>query len=219
MKKTSYILLMIACMLPMFANAQTKRIKETFNSDDKIRFEWEEYVDKKGGVEIKDDCLVITNKDKNTSRMVFVNIPINVKNSFKISTSIIVPNLNDKEWFAITFDNTKDHHKMAFYIKENFFRFKEIKIDYTDDDLEEYDPTMARITTIWQDRRIPIKLKGGKNITVNFVIEKKGENLILSINNMKVDELPVGDDLKSANLGFIVNGNYSIKIDEILVEQ
>lgn len=44
MKKTSYILLMIACMLPMFANAQTKRIKETFNSDDKIRFEWEEYV-------------------------------------------------------------------------------------------------------------------------------------------------------------------------------
>lgn len=36
---------------------------------------------------------------------------------------------------------------------------------------------------------------------------------------MKVDELPVGDDLKSANLGFIVNGNYSLKIDEIQVEQ
>lgn len=149
MKKLSNIVLMIAFMLPMFANAQTKKIKETFNADDKVRFEWEEYVDKKGGVEIKEGCLLLTNKEKNSSRMVFVNLPISVKNSFKISTSIIVPNLNDKEWFAITFDNTKDHHKMAFYIKENLFRYKEIQIDYTDDDFAEYDPTMARITTIW----------------------------------------------------------------------
>ncbi|MBQ7532784.1 MAG: hypothetical protein IJT45_03695 [Bacteroidales bacterium] len=226
MKRRIIIVLATLCLFPLFAKAQTKRINETFNADDKVRFEWEEYVDKKGGVEIKDDCLLLTNKEKGTSKMTSVNLPISVENSFEISVSMIVPNLNDKEYFGITIDNTEDYIKKAFFIKENLLKFRiiqnEIEGDEYDDNSESMQSyaflTGANGKPIGENKKI--KLNGGKNIPVNVVIEKKGKKLILSINNMKVfeKEYKSSDFMTSPTLGFIVNGNNSIKIDEITVE-
>jgi len=221
MKKLSIIILAIICLMPLFVNAQTKKVKETFNEDDKVHFDWEEYVDKKGGVEIKEGCLLLTNKEKNSSRMVFVNLPIDVEKNFKITAAIIVPNLNDKEYFGITIDNTeKDFTKQAFFIQEGWLKFAVIQNDVEGNEYDEIEASNQRYITLYREFK-RIKLKGGKNQTVNAVIEKKGKKLIFSINNMQVYEIyhKAADFLTAPCLGFIVNGNNSLKIDEIVIEQ
>lgn len=213
---------MIACLLPMFVNAQTKKIKETFNADDKVHFDWEEYVDKKGGVEIKDDCLILTNKEKGTAKMTFVNLPINIENSFKITTSMIIPNLNDKECFGITIDNSEDFEKLCFFIKENKLKVSIIQNDVqTDDEFDEAEESVYKYSIKSSDNPKKIKLSGGKNVPVNIVIEKKGKKFIVSINNMTVYEkyFKSNNFMTSPTLGFIVKGNNVLKIDEIVVEQ
>jgi hypothetical protein len=221
MKRLS-ILLIIAWLIPFLAKAQIN-ITETFNSDDKLSFDWEEYADKKGSALVMDGQLVLTCKDKNSLRMVFVNLPLNVEADFKISSTLIVGNINDKDLFGVSIDND-DFVKLGFFMAEDFFYcgYYENSINYYGESTE----TTNALSIIegqgkYKGEYKPIKLKGGKNQTVKTVLEKKGKKLIFSVNNVKVYEKPYksNDFLVTPYLGFITTGNSVLKIDEVKVEQ
>lgn len=215
MKKLSIILL-FACLIPFFTKAQIN-IKETFNSDDKLRLNWEEYADRRGSALVMDGQLVLTCKEKKHARMVFVNLPINVENDFKISSSIIVKRISDDNRFGISIDDN-EFIKLGFFISENF-----LYVGYYENSTSNFGD--SREST--KDYRIikgdgkAIKLKSGKNVTVNTTLEKKGKKLVFSINNVKVYEKyhRNSDFLVAPRLGFITEGNSEIKIDEVKVEQ
>lgn len=99
-------------------------------------------------------------------------------------------------------------------------KFAVIQNDVEGNEYDEIEASNQRYITLYREFK-RIKLKGGKNQTVNAVIEKKGKKLIFSINNMQVYEIyhKAADFLTAPCLGFIVNGNNSLKIDEIVIEQ
>ena len=110
--------MLFACLIPLCTKAQIN-IKETFNSDDKLRLDWEEYADRRGSALVMDGQLVLTCKEKDHARMVFVNLPINVEKDFKISSSIIVKQINDDNWFGISIDDN-EFIKLGFFMSENY---------------------------------------------------------------------------------------------------
>ena len=215
MKKISIILL-FACLIPLCAKAQIN-IKETFNSDDKLRLDWEEYADRRGSALVMDGQLVLTCKEKNHARMVFVNLPINVEKDFKISSSIIVKHISDNEWFGISIDDN-EFIKLGFFMSEDF-----LYVGYYENSTSNFgdsDESTKDYRIIKGDGKV-IKLKSGKNVTVNTILEKKGKKLIFSINNVKVYEKyhKNSDFFVAPRLGFITEGVSEIKIDEVKIEQ
>ena len=215
MKKISIILL-FACLIPLCAKAQIS-IKETFNSDDKLRLDWEEYADKRGSALVMDGQLVLTCKEKDHARMVFVNLPINVEKDFKISSSIIVKHISDNNWFGISIDDN-EFIKLGFFMSEDF-----LYVGYYENSTSNFgdsDESTKDYRIIKGDGKV-IKLKSGKNVTVNTILEKKGKKLIFSINNVKVYEKyhKNSDFFVAPRLGFITEGVSEIKIDEVKIEQ
>lgn len=215
MKRLSFLLI-AAWLIPFLAKAQIN-ITETFNSDDRLRFDWEEYADKKGSALVMDGQLVLTCKDKNSARMVYVNLPLNVETDFKISSTLIVEKINEENVFGISIDND-DFKKIGFFMAENY-----LFVGYYDNSVEHWGESdeSTRDYRILNGERKIIKLKSGKNQIVKTVLEKKGKKLIFTVNNMKVYEKPykTTDFLVAPYLGFITTGNSVLKIDEVKIEQ
>ena len=210
------IILLFACLIPLCTKAQIN-IKETFNSDDKLRLDWEEYADRRGSALVMDGQLVLTCKEKDHARMVFVNLPINVEKDFKISSSIIVKQINDDNWFGISIDDN-EFIKLGFFMSENY-----LYVGYYENSTNNYgdsDESTKDYRIIKGDGKV-IKLKSGKNVTVNTLLEKKGKKLVFTINNVKVFEKyhKNSDFLVAPRLGFITEGVSEIKIDEVKIEQ
>lgn len=214
--KKLYLFLLVAIAFPCYAMAQYD-VTESFNSDDRLRFEWEEYADKKGSAIVTDGHLKLTCKDKESSRAVYVNLPINVQQDFKISSTLIVDKIDEKNVFAVSIDND-DFVKLGFFISEN-----NLFIGYYENSVEFYgekEESSSNLKIFKGESKI-IKLKGGKEQVVNIILEKKGKRLILSINNMKVYEKinKTSDFIVAPCLGFITIGESVLKIDEVKVRQ
>lgn len=212
--------LIITFLLPFAVKAQIN-ITETFNSDDKLYFEWEEYADTKGSAVVMDGQLVLTCKANNDERMVYVNLPINVDKDFKISSKLIVGQI-DYNIFGISIDNN-DFEKLGFFMSKDWFYcgYYTNSLYY----LRLLHKSNESINTV-SDINVrgeykPIKLKGGKDKIVETVLEKKGRKIIFYVNNVKVIEktYKTNDFLVSPYLGFITTGNSVLKIDEVKVEQ
>lgn len=214
--KKLYLFLLVAIAFPCYAMAQYD-VTESFNSDDRLRFEWEEYADKKGSAIVTDGQLTLTCKDKESSRAVYVNLPIDVQYDFKISSTLIVDKIDEENVFAVSIDND-DFVKLGFFISEN-----KLFIGYYENSVEFYgekEESSSNLKIFKGESKI-IKLKGGKEQVVNITLEKKGKRLILSINNMKVYEKinKTSDFIVAPCLGFITRGESVLKIDEVKVLQ
>ena len=210
------ILFIVALLAPLCLKAQIY-ITETFDSDDRIRLVWEEYADDEGSALVMDGQLYLTCNDKNGTRMVFVNLPINVELDFKITSTLIISEINDKDFFGISIDND-DFLKRCFLMSEN-----SLFVGYYDNSIETYgeknESTSAFIKH--EGERRAIKLKSGKNQVVKTVLEKKGKKIIFTVNNMKVYEktYKTYDFITAPNFGYITKGNSVLQIDEVRVEQ
>lgn len=214
--KKLYLFLLVVLAFPCYAIAQYD-VTESFNSGDRLRFEWEEYADKKGSAIVTDGQLTLTCKDKESSRAVYVNLPINAQSDFKISSTLIVDKISEDNVFAVSIDND-DFVKLGFFISENhlFVGYYENSVDY----FGEKEESTSNLKIFKGEHKV-IKLKGGKNQVVNILLEKKGKRLILSINNMKVYEKinRTSDFIVAPYLGFITSGESVLKIDEVKVQQ
>lgn len=214
--KKLFLFLTIALAAPNFANAQID-ITESFNSDERLRLEWEEYADKKGSAIVTNDNLSVICKDKNSARAVYVNLPINVELDFKISSKLIVDQISEDKKFAVSIDDN-DFVKLGLFFSENY-----LFVGYYDNSINNFGEEEASNSNfnIHKGAGKTIKLKGGRNQEVNITIEKKGKKLIVYLNNMKVYEKSnkTPDFLVSPCLGFITFGNSVLKIDEVKVLQ
>jgi hypothetical protein len=178
--------------------AQNPAIIEKF--DDKVFLDWQEYADKNASAIVKAGFLELQCKEKERAAIVLVDLPISVESDFKISGKIIVPKLNDENRFGIIIDMDEDFNKCIFLLKESLFSC--------------YVYGNGKFVT-GEERRI--KLKGGKNQTVDFVLERRGNKYIFSTNNMKIFEYR--RKITSPVFGFYTENESLIKIDELVIEQ
>lgn len=215
--KRIVLLFLIAWLIPFGSKAQIN-ITETFNSDDRIRMVWEEYADDNGSALVMDGQLYLTCNDKNGSRMVFVNLPINVELDFKITSTLMVSDINDDNIFGVSIDND-DFVKLGFLLSEN-----SLYVGYYENSVEifgERNESMSTFRKLEGGERKKIKLKSEKDQIVKTILEKKGRKIIFTVNNMKVYEktYKVSDFIVAPCLGYITSGNSVLKIDEVKVEQ
>lgn len=199
MKKYLFIsILFAACSFAGELSAQNVIVE---NFDDKIHFDWQEFSDKSGSALIKNGALELTCNEEEKVKTVQCELPLRIEGDFKISATIQCPVINDKNFFGILFDKDENLNKCLFLLKEAQFKC----CIYNDNKPIEFSDTR------------PIKLNGGKNLTVNIVLERKGGKYVFSMNNMEIYKW--SRDIKSTDFGFYTENKSSIRIEEIRVEQ
>ena len=125
-----------------------------------------------------------------------VNFPIDVQRNFKITYKFLVPILDKKSSFGITFSATEDLQGL-FWVSENSYALGYRGIE--------------------KSGKIP--LKKGKNQVVVFTMEKRGNTLIFSVNNMVACE--INEVLQTSKFGVILytSSKATVLVNEIIINQ
>lgn len=179
-------------------NAQEKIvIKENFENN---RFQWDEFYEKERKGCIQNGYYVLENKLNDSPALSITELPIDIRNNFKVAFKFLVPKLNDTFYFGIIFDYEDEDNYSNFLVSERNFKI--------------YNKRNGKISP---SRKRFLILKAGKNKEVLIEMEKKGPRLIFSVDNMEA--FTFTRDLHFNTFGFLVEGNNSIKISEVLIEQ
>lgn len=200
------IIFLVCILTTVFANAQ-RVVKETFESN---KFRWEEFYEKECSVSIQDGYLVLQNKVKELPVCTVTELPIAmdndnwgnlvIKNNFKITFKLLVPKLNDEYWFGILYNYEDENNYSSFLVQEKKYRIYN-----------------KRNGTLSLSKQSQIILKSGKNKEVTVELQKKGNKLIFTVDNMEVETIT--KKLYSNSFGFYMEGSNTIKIDEVIIEQ
>lgn len=171
--------------------------------DGESKFGFEATATKKHSVSMDGEYLVITNK-KDDWYMVGQRFPVIARNNFTISYKLLFPKLNEDCVYGLVFNYVEDEENPAkstgdiLYITEGKFYLAD-----------------ADGTKIGKTQKI--KLKKGKNVEVNVVIEKKSKKTLISINGVDFENEDL--QIKTAYMGFIVNEKNTLKVDQIKIIQ
>ena len=171
-------------------------IKETFETN---KYQWDEYFEKNCSSSIENGYLLLSNRDKDTYITAVGDLPINNDRNFKAKFDI-TSKVSDDFWFGIVYNYEDESNYSCFLVKEK--RYKIIN------------RTNGVSST---SRQGGIILKAGKEQNVEFFIEKKGVRLIFNVNNMEV--ISISKILDFTTFGFYVEGNNSIKVTEVQIDQ
>lgn len=200
-------IIFLACILTtVFANAQ-RVVKETFESN---KFRWEEFFEKECSVNIQDGYLILQNKNKELAVKTVAEFPITmaydnwgnliINNNFKITFKLLIPKLNDEYWFGILYNYEDENNYSSFLVQEKKCRIYN-----------------KRNGTLSLSKQNQIILKSGKNKEVIIEMQKKGDKLFFTVDNMEVETIT--KKLFSNSFGFYMDGSNTIKIDEVTIEQ
>lgn len=188
----------IILMLPLCVVAQDKFvITDTFDGG---KFQWDEAFEKDYTVCIMDGYYLVENKDNNRSVFGTADMPIEVGKNFKLKVKINVPKIKKDKYWGIIFDFVDEDNFSAFLVAE-----KKCKI------VNIIDGRSRRV------RQLPIILSAKKNKDVVIEVERKSNKLTFSVDEMEA--ATITRLLSSTCFGFIVEGENSIKVDEISIEQ
>ncbi|GHT10594.1 hypothetical protein AGMMS4956_02190 [Bacteroidia bacterium] len=212
MKRIIVLAATIFVTLNIFAQNEGNIKKETFDNN---AFRWEEFADKKlGTVLIQDGYLTLNAKKSTLSSK--TNFPIDITRDFKLTYKFLVPVLDKKTVFGLTFDSFEDEGgqvQVGFYVSEGKYALKPYNIPF-----EIYVPLLSVGLC---EGKIP--LKKGKNQNVVLSMERRGETLIFSVNNMTVCEeaaaAPVLLQTSKFGVAFASSGKSTLLVDEIIIEQ
>ena len=194
MKKFLFIIVLIcACV----AGKSQKVTRTDSFQDGDSKFGFEATADKKHSVTLDGEYLVITSK-KGWYK-VGTRFPVVARENFKISYKLLFPKLDEDHVFGLVFNYDEDENRGdVLYITENKF--------YICD---------ADGNKLGKSEKI--KLKKGKNVVVTVEIEKKGKKTLISINGVDYESLDL--QFKTSYMGFIVNEDNTLKVDEITITQ
>lgn len=189
--------LMLLLTIVFTAKAQFK-IVEDFEGSSK--FNWSEYADKEMSTLIMGGYLELNKlSDDLAAIWCHTDLPINPELDFKITAKLLVPKIEEGEKFGVLIDRDEDFNKLAFLFEpEKFMAYQ-----YNDG----IDKTKGET--------IRIKLKEGKNQTIDLVIERKGGSYIISYNNMEVFRWR--KPLNSPYFAFFTTSK--LKVEEMTLEQ
>lgn len=193
MKKVLVSMLLVISSLILFGQVS---IKETFETN---KYQWDEYFEKNCSSSIENGYLLLSNRDKDTYITAVGDLPINNDRNFKAKFDI-TSKVSDDFWFGIVYNYEDESNYSCFLVKEK--RYKIIN------------RTNGVSST---SRQGGIILKAGKEQNVEFFIEKKGVRLIFNVNNMEV--ISISKILDFTTFGFYVEGNNSIKVTEVQIDQ
>ena len=195
MKKIIFLACVFSCT---FVHAQEKRIvKETFESN---KFQWDEFYEKDYSGGIQDGYFVLQNKKNGFLVRSVAELPINIDNNFKITFKFLVPKINDDYYFGIIFNYEDENNYSNFLVSE-----------------KKYKMCNNVNSTNSISRQGSLILKSGKNKEVIIEIEKKGNKLTFSVDNMEA--VSITKKLNFNTFGFQVENANTIKIDEVIIEQ
>lgn len=108
--------------------------------------------------------------------------------------------INDRNWFGFVYNYEDENNFNSFLIQEK----KYLIIN-----------KVNGVSSI--SRQGGIILKSGKNKEVTLEIEKKGNKLIFTVDNMEV--ISITKILKFNTFGCCIYGDGTLKVDEVLLEQ
>ena len=202
------------------------------------RFHWEEFAQKtrSGFINEEEGVYVLRNRTKfplNPFAKSVTNLPLDPKRNFKYKVTLIVPKISKNYYLGLVWgyrNQTKEVQEImlrlsnpnadrlessygfsAFMVSEgkykicggfeNTFNYKPL-------------PFFAGLTNVLAGS---VLLRSGKDKEVVLEMEKKGKNLIFSVNNMEVATLE--EEILSRSFGFIVEGKNTIKVKEVSIEQ
>ncbi len=171
-------------------------IRETFESN---KFQWDEFYEKNRSSNIQDGALVIKNEDNITTISV-VEFPLNTEQNFKIHFKFI-SKINSDNWFGIVYNYEDEDNYSCFLMQEQKFKIIN-KVDGTQ--------RISRQGSI-------ILYSAKKEKEINAVMEKKGQKLIFSVDNMEV--ITITKPLSYPAFGCCLQGEATLKVDEIIMEQ
>jgi len=196
MNKIFVLSVLIFLIDTAFAQNQSQRIENFDNNT----FNWEEFAEKKKSALIQEGYLILQNKKKDDVVKISTRFPMQVRKNFKISVKFLIPKLDNENRFGIILNRADEDNYSSFLVKENYFCFTN------------RDNGSSRI-----EKEGKIKLKDGKNKLVTIDIENKGGKLFFSVNGMTA--LEIKRELRYPDFGFYLEGDATIKIDEIIIEQ
>lgn len=197
-------ILLLASLLSMILTSNAELITRVDDfKDGESKFGFEATATKKHSVVLDGEYLVITNK-KEDWYIYGQRFPVTPRNNFKIIYKLIFPKLDDDHVFGLVFNYQEDEERPEnstgdiLYITENKFY------------LADKDGTKL-------GKSEKIKLKKGKDVEVEVVIDKKSKKTLISING--VDFVNEDLQIKTAYMGFIVNEKNTLKVDQIKIIQ
>lgn len=191
---------------------------------EKNLFHWEDFYEKfsKGYVDIAENAYIL--QSKSIYGLSVTRLPVDITRNFKIKMRFLVPKVNKKNYFGIVYnykdmEGKEDPQKKVVNITSSYRTFLVAEGKFR----------LCNGTQFVQyNRRNPSKyafcvrdidgslvLRAGKNKEVELEMEKKGNQLIFSIDNMEVTK--VKEDLVSNYFGF--TANCIIKVKEVSIEQ
>lgn len=196
-----------------FLPAQEKHIiRDNFEDN---RLQWEEFATKSSSATLMGGLYILTNKQTSEPAKSITNLPVNVKENFKIKVAMLVSKISKDNYFGLVYDYKEKQEKRnfkSFLVAEGKYKVcKGSEFEYV---VAKKD---AKRITLNTDVSGDIILKAGKDREVEFEIEKKGLQLIFSVNNMEVYKCK--EELSSKMFGFIVEGKNTIKVKEFSIEQ
>ena len=192
------IIFLVCTLASTFAYAQEKiMVKETFDSN---KFRWDEFYEKNHSGGIQDGYFVLQNKKDGTIVHSVAELPIDIDNNFKITFKFLVPKINDDYYFGIVFNYEDENNHNNFLVSEKKYKMC----------------NMVNGTSSIS-RHGSLILKSGKDKEVIIEMEKKGNKLIFSVDNMEA--VTITKKLNFNTFGFQVENEHTIKVDEIIIEQ
>lgn len=193
MKKIFVSMMLVIASSVLFGQVS---IKETFETN---KYQWDEYFEKNCSSSIENGYLLLSNKVKDTFITAVGDMPINKERNFKAKFDI-TSKVSDDFWFGIVYNYEDESNYSCFLVKEK--RYKIIN------------RTNGVSST---SRQGGIILKAGKERNIEFLIEKKGTRLIFNVDNMEV--ISISKVLDFTTFGFYVDGNNSIKVTGVQIDQ
>lgn len=195
MKKHILFLATMFCLTTTFAQ-EKQVIKETFETN---KYQWDEFYENSCTASIQDGYLLLENGNKTMLRSV-VELPINIDRNFKISFNINVKKVSDDDWFGIVYNYEDENNFCYFLIQEKKFTI------------------INKVNSVSSvSRKGNIILKSEKEKDVNIDMEKKGNKIIFSVDNMEV--ISITKNFVNNTIGCCVLGENTIKVNELVIEQ
>ena len=182
----------------VFAHAQDKRVViEKFENND---LRWDEFFEKEYTGSVQDGFFVLQSKKEGTVLHSVTELPLDTEQSFKITFTFMLPKIDDKFFFGIIFNYQDESNYSNFLVSEK--RCKIGNIAGGKNSLS---------------RQNPIVLKSGKNREVVIEMEKKGDKLFFSVDNMEA--AIITKKIISNTFGFQVEDANILKVKEVTMEQ
>ena len=201
MKKILFVLSLL-CACSFIQAEKITRTDDFKDGESKFGFEAKADKKKKHTVELDGEYLILTSKKDWYE--IGTRFPVVTRQNFKISYQLLIPKLDDDRVVGLVFNYEEDEDDETktkgdrLYITENKFYLANADGDKL-------------------GKSEKIKLKKGKDVKVDVVIEKKRKNVLISING--VDFTNEDLEIRTPYMGFIVNEDSQLKVDKITVEQ